>query len=242
MDLTRYIRHPELMDRESLFDLRSYVALYPYHQVARLLMLQNLFLLHDPTFNEELERAALYVTDRTTLFNMVEARFYQLTPDAKEEPTEPTANAERLIDNFLETVPEEGVGENKPTILDAAVDYMAYKMANEGTDTQPTNEGRSKAASIIDDFLEKDGGKITISDAPLNEDDAPHTNVTLENDRDDLQEGFYTESLAKVYVKQGNFSKALEIIKQINLNNSEKSSYFADQMRFLEKVIAAKGQ
>ncbi len=52
MDLINLIRHPELMDRETLYDLRSLIAQYPYYQTARLLMLKNLYILHDPTFDE----------------------------------------------------------------------------------------------------------------------------------------------------------------------------------------------
>ena len=52
MDLTQLINHPELMNKETLYDLRSMVALYPYYQTARLLMLQNLYLLHDSSFDE----------------------------------------------------------------------------------------------------------------------------------------------------------------------------------------------
>ena len=73
MELTELIEHPERLDRETLFELRSMVALYPYFQTARLLLLQNLYLLHDPTFDEELRRAAIYITDRSVLFQMVEA-------------------------------------------------------------------------------------------------------------------------------------------------------------------------
>lgn len=49
MDLAQLIKHPETMDKETLYDLRSLVALYPYYQTARLLMLQNLYVLHDPS-------------------------------------------------------------------------------------------------------------------------------------------------------------------------------------------------
>ena len=42
MDLTQLINHPETMDKETLYDLRNMVALYPYYQTARLLMLKNL--------------------------------------------------------------------------------------------------------------------------------------------------------------------------------------------------------
>ena len=78
MDLEHLIKHPELLDKETLYDLRSLLAMYPYYQTARLLMLQNLYLLHDPTFDEELRRAAIYITDRKTIFNLVEAGHYKI--------------------------------------------------------------------------------------------------------------------------------------------------------------------
>ncbi len=43
--------------------------------------------------------------------------------------------------------------------------------------------------------------------------------------------------LAKIFVKQGRFDRAHEIISKISLNNPEKSVYFADQLRFLEKLM-----
>ncbi len=49
-----------------------------------------------------------------------------------------------------------------------------------------------------------------------------------------------SESLARIMIKNGNYQKALEIINEISLNNPKKSVYFADQIRFLEKLIALK--
>ena len=60
MEIAELINHPERLDRDTLYELRSLLALYPYFQTARVLMLQNLYLLHDPTFDEELRRAAIY--------------------------------------------------------------------------------------------------------------------------------------------------------------------------------------
>ncbi len=242
MDFNSYIQHPDLLSRETLYALRNYVALYPCNQVARLLMLQNLFFLHDPTFDEELNRAAFFITDHNTLFNLAEAKYHKPVtydkPVAKIEPKE----AEMLINNFLSTIPEEDA-EHKPIIVDATQDYMAYVMSHREEQQKAKAESKSSnVSSIIDSFLENERGKITIPDSQEGDTNAPHINVTLENDKDDLQEGFYTEGLAKVYVKQGNYSKALEIIKRLNLNNSEKTTYFADQMRFLEKVIAIRKQ
>jgi len=78
MEIEQLIKHPEKMNRETLYDLRSLIALYPYYQTARILLLQNLYILHDASFDEELRRSALYITDRRVIFNMVEAAHYQL--------------------------------------------------------------------------------------------------------------------------------------------------------------------
>lgn len=45
-----------------------------------------------------------------------------------------------------------------------------------------------------------------------------------------------TESLVKVLVKNRNYSKAIELFRP-ELENPEKSIYFADQIRFLRKLI-----
>ncbi len=45
-------------------------------------------------------------------------------------------------------------------------------------------------------------------------------------------------SLVKIVVKKHNYRKAFEIIEAMSLNNPEKSVYFADQMRYLKKLMA----
>lgn len=46
-----------------------------------------------------------------------------------------------------------------------------------------------------------------------------------------------TESFVRILIKNRNYAKALEIISEINLKNPKKSIYFADQIRFLKKLI-----
>ena len=90
-----------------------------------------------------------------------------------------------------------------------------------------------KGQDLIDNFINNEGGKIELSDAP----DSPpplENNKTEEKEGD---EGVFTETLARIYIKQGQYSKALEIIKRLNLNYPKKNVYFADQIRFLEKLI-----
>ena len=242
MDFVELIKHPEQLDRDTLYELRSVLALYPYFQTARLLMLQNLYLLHDPSFDEELRRAAIYITDRKVLFQMIESGHYLLkktesAADKEVEPDEQESRTISLIDNFLESIPkEEGKEEKKkrkPTPADAAVDYVAYLLESEGADEDAP---QLKGQELIDSFIENDKGRIVLNENPefLPQLETPDKEEEQSKDGD---ESYFTETLARIYIKQGRYSKALEIIRQLNLAYPKKNAYFADQIRFLEKLI-----
>ena len=242
MDMTEYINHPERLDRDSLYELRSILALYPYFQTARLLMLQNLYLLHDPSFDEELRRAAIYITDRKVIFQLVESAHYKLNTVPRPKPADTGVSASdrtiSLIDNFLGSIPQEGDSEEKkrrkPTPADAAVDYVAYLLETESElgaaddDDVPQLRGQQ----LIDTFIEQDRGKFVLSETP---EYVPQLDAG--EDEKDSDEGFFTETLARIYIQQGRYEKALDIIRRLSLNLPNKNAYFADQIRFLEKLI-----
>jgi len=245
MELTELIKHPEQMDRETLYELRSLLALHPYFQTARLLMLQNLYLLHDPSFDEELRRAAIFITDRKVIFQMIEAGHYKIV--AKSNVPAPKTKDEResrtisLIDNFLDSIPKETEqGERtkrrKPTPADAAVDYVAYLLESESEEErrQANEAPQLIGQSLIDSFIENDKGKIVLNENPTLK---PEIDSTAEDSEKEGDEGYFTETLARIYIKQGRYSKAIEIIQRLSLQYPKKNAYFADQIRFLEKLI-----
>ncbi len=242
--IAELIKHPERLDRDTLYELRSLLALYPYYQTARLLMLQNLYLLHDPTFDEELRRAAIYVTDRRVLFNLVEAPHYQLRKLTSMPTTKPvTAEVAgdrtiSLIDNFLGSIPkdEEKPAEpkRKPTPADAAVDYVAYLLETEGEEPVQEEVPEMRGQALIDSFINSDKKKFLLSDDPVQ---PPVPEPEPVEEPEGIEEEYFTETLARIYIKQGRYSKALEIIRRLSLQVPKKNAYFADQIRFLEKVI-----
>ncbi len=248
MDLINLIRHPELMDRETLYDLRSLIAQYPYYQTARLLMLKNLYILHDPTFDEELRRAAIYITDRKVIFNLVESAHYQLkttekTADEKKQTkgVEQRPSTNELIDKFLETIPVEEEKDKskkrKPTAADAAIDYVAYLLETEEKEDVKSEETESSPTlDLIDSFISNnEQGRIELKE---NIEYVPEiADEGDKNGENEDEEGYFTETLARIYIKQGRYSQALEIIKRLNLAYPKKNAYFADQIRFLEKLI-----
>ena len=245
MDLQNLIKHPEMMDKETLYELRSLLALYPYFQTARLLMLQNLYLLHDPTFDEELRRAAIYITDRKVVFNLVEATHYRLSSinqtaqGAKQAPATAGQDSRTatLINQFLDNIPvekEERKSKRKPTPSDAAVDYVSYLIETEGEAFKDEDQPQMRGQNLIDNFINKEGGNFDLKDVP---EFLPQLEENEKSDENGGEEGYFTETLARIYIKQGRYSKALEIIKRLNLNYPKKNAYFADQIRFLEKLI-----
>ena len=231
------------MDRDTLYELRSTLALHPYFQTVRLLMLKNLHLLHDPSFDEELRRAAIYITDRRSLFNLVEAAHYRLQSTQSTQSTPNTQNTQNsssrtmaLIDTFLDSIPPEASEEQhtkrKPTPKDATVDYVAYLLENEDNniaETTPQMQGQD----LIDHFLQEEQGRILLNE--LKDEEVPVDTPLIEEEPP--EEEYFTETLARIYIKQGRFQKALDIIQRLSSSFPEKNAYFADQIRFLEKLI-----
>lgn len=271
------------MNRETLYDLRALLALYPYYQTARLLMLQNLYLLHDPSFDEELRRAAIYISDRKVIFQMVEAAHYQLKSQNsnRHEAMEGKPKSDRtssLIDHFLHSIPTEAEErekepeeKRKPTPADAAVDYVAYLME---TETETEHEQPSRTIALIDDFIEEGGFKLhkdkeeedqedaleapSASDSGIASGNANASDSTDASDGTNTSDGadvnanagakpadaadadsggVFTETLARIYIKQGKYERAYQIIDRLYKQHPQKSAFYIDQLRFLEKLM-----
>lgn len=145
MDITHLIEHPEELNQETLYDLRRLVAVYPTYHAARILFLQNLFLLHDSTFDQELRKASLLVPDRRVLFAMTQT-FTQRTKTTAQPngaaAVNTTTQANPLVASVTEartesTEPVVAIGEapetiaDKPTEVGAANAELAHVSAEE---------------------------------------------------------------------------------------------------------------
>ena len=60
---------------------------------------------------------------------------------------------------------------------------------------------------------------------------------TLPQEESNPSNSLMTETLAKVYLQQKNYKKAIQAFKILILKNPEKSGFFADQIRAVEKLI-----
>ena len=249
--LYEWILHPEYLNKDSLFELRNLLARYPYFQTVRLLYLKNLFLLQDADFKDELRKSALYIADLSVLFYYIEGERLVIKKHPSEKNVSSNSSTDRtldLIDRFLSDLSEETSME-LPLPAEVNVDYTSILMQE--PDAEPASSAMLKGQDLIDNFIEQSAGSETL--AVVEEDDLMQESYTTDEvpEETDIQEGedeveridessdenYFTETLAKIYVKQQRYDKALEIIKKLNLKYPKKNAYFADQIRFLEKLI-----
>ena len=172
-----------------------------------------------------------------------------------------------LINRFLSEIPnDKGLSSELSIPVDSVMDYSSLLLLNSAENGRKEVDNTAlplKGQALIDDFIEKSesgmlspGNNMTDAVGNGNEKDefSDEDLVVIDDDNnagpvDDAMDGnaeaadetgddnYLTETLAKIYVKQQRYDKALEIIKKLNLKYPKKNAYFADQMRFLERLI-----
>ena len=239
--LNRLMEHPELLGEDTLRGLRQLVADYPYFQTAWVLYLKNLYLLHDASFADELRRGALFVADVGVLFYYIEGERFKIETHEAEEGKD-AAEGDRtlaLIDRFLSELPKP-MSEELPLPEMAAVDYTSVLMKEEASSEAP-GALPLRGQELIDSFIEKasEGQAMQVPEDKEGAEAEKEENAPVREDDEEEggEENYFTETLAKIYIKQQRYDKALEIIKKLNLKYRKKNTYFADQIRFLEKLI-----
>lgn len=137
-----------------------------------------------------------------------------------------------LLDSFLAGREEISDLEELGTV---PVDYVSAYL-NSPSDVKESSADkviRSKSEQLLDAFLAKDYKKPSF--VPVEDENVDLTDSDEETEQ--LDESYFTETLARIYLKQRRYEKALEIIQSLYLNFPNKSIYFADQIRYLEKLV-----
>lgn len=155
MDLTPYIDNPRLLNRETLVDLRRLTEEFPFYQAARLLYVQNLFLLHDSAFGEQMRRASVMIPDRSVLFHLAEEEDTPPVTDTRRTSRSPilTENEDRttsLIDGFLSDIhtdPSDGEASphTVPTAADVTNDYASFLAQQLSSEDEEETESATTA-------------------------------------------------------------------------------------------------
>lgn len=233
---------------------------YPYFTLADLLALRG-----DASASERADaaaQAAMSGADPAAVERLAEpdgTRFDDFYP-ADVSPKAPTTN--QAIDKFLETFghpdPDETATLEK-LIFNPVADYSQQLARSEETSlptAEPTGNSQDDRINRFilsvrggtagehaqhDDALETLQIDVTspaaaaVSEAAASRQPRAHKAAAPTPAPD--ENSLLSESLAKIYIKTHRYERAYEILSRLSLAFPEKNAYFADQLRFLRKLI-----
>lgn len=177
---------------------------------------------------------ALNAPDSTSLMRLIDPDGDRLALLYPQEETDNTPSTDDAIATFLDTYGK--IDEREQALLERLIfnpvpDYSSVLARQEAAEATPGAPAESEQDRRLDSFLETH--RPAQAPAPEAVPAKPREHHTPKAPADST----LSESLSKIYIKQRRFDKAYEIISQLSLKNPEKSIYFADQLRFLQKLI-----
>ena len=221
--------------------VEALMARYPYFPLPAAVMLRDAGngLSRDGR-KKMLRHVARTATSTVVLATLLDEGDEPFYPD--EEVSTPST--ESAIDTFLSTYGNGGEDDEvlNRLIFNPTPDYAQLLAREEQQNLPPMTAGDGDSHDdLLNRFIIKQ--KQQEGSAPQDEPQRiPAT--TVENRHSDeaaaaqqQDTSLLSESLAKIFIRQHQYERAYEIISQLSLKYPEKSVYFADQMRFIRKVI-----
>jgi len=217
--------------------LRRLTVSMPWLSVPALLLLR-----HGGVSEQEAESlrkhlAAVCPDERTLAFAAHGDGWKHFYPKAELPAPQETNN---VIYTFLNTygscTPEEEALLER-MIFNPTPDY-AEMLAREEQDNLPDTEADDPQQQRINAFILSQHPATRRPDLmPLPEEAPSETPKKPIAPAEPADDSLLSESLAKIFIKRGSYERAYEIISGLNLKFPKKSAYFADQLRFLQKLI-----
>lgn len=236
-DIVSLTENPGRLDKSTFDELRQVVNAYPCFHAARLLLMENSICLNPEERDAVwLRKQFFHLPCSMSLDDFVKEILSMR--DARYLAGDRTMS---VLNEFLGD--DTGLQDDIPFVQPVSTDYLLAAGIDSADESPETSDGDSLSA-ILDSISE-----ITPSEAQAcgeepeevqsgddGEDD--ETDVTVPS----LDGSMLTETLAAIYVRQHRYREAIEIIRSLCLTFPNKSSYFADQIRYLEKLIEVNKQ
>ncbi len=219
-------QNPNSIDYDTLTDL---LQKYPWFSYLHILWLLKIKQEKPADFERELKKHIIYIQDRKRLFQLLEQGSWEDLTENNDDNSE---------DNSIEGHTEQ----REEELLD-----FSYN-GNEDANPEHKNPGPEKNSELtkwidkldkksttsehlIDRFLEIDPGPIPADKKSNLEGDVSERSI-------EETESLITETLAKIYIKQGLYSKAIFAYEKLSLKYPEKSVYFVSQIEKIKNLLS----
>jgi hypothetical protein len=209
------VERPKLVDAEHVVELKEMVEQYPFFAHAHVLYAKALQQSGSVLFAAKLKCASIYIPSR-------EALYYYMNPE-KMVVAEPY---------------------RRETKTKSSGDYfdMISSVESEGGDTRQSlrklAEKLKSARAMVASVPRTSPRPEETAEVKQQEIKILSVNKVVDEIQQTTEINNISELNAKKLISERKYSQAIEILKALNLNNPKKSVYFADQIRFLEKILA----
>ena len=256
-DYTYLLNKPDAIKDKHAQTLEDVLSVFPYFQSARVLKLKHLYNQDSFNYNYALKIAAAYTTDRSVLFDFITSdSFVSIQKGLYEKKIEELMNISVVASEHLIVASKQPIidalEQSILTSIKSAAETDEQKVARKLAVGKPLefsrdekhsfqewlqlsrfkpivriendsviDEEKKKKSAIIDKFIENNP-KIT----PIAKDSVILPIEPIPQDTSTLM----TETLARVYLEQKKYSKAIQAYEILILKYPEKSTFFADRI------------
>ena len=253
--LIQFIERPGLLKDQTIADLKEIVDAFPYFQSAQLLYTYNLHSQANFRYEAYLKTCSIYATDRSILYRLLQPRSAfvpssrpelltesksmestslfelsdekQVTQSEFSELVAADPSSEELIDFDLLSF-EQAEATEAPEVLGSGLETDDKPLQKEAVESN--SEGK---LDLIDQFI-----KVNPTIQPLKEVSEPEMELfELREEGENENDEFITETLSRIYLKQGHYQKAIDSFRRLSLKFPEKSVYFAEQIEEIKKLL-----
>ena len=216
-NLIEYIRAPQNIKAEDVTAIDSLLLEFPYYQTAQLLLAKGLLNTDSIRYNRQLKKAAAYSLDLKQLFTLI-------TQNIAEHSFVPMLEKEKI-----KSISEE-LKLGKPLDFIEAEKHSFSEWLALSKVKKIERKPKPQQTDLINKFIDK---KTTIS-KPKKEAFFKAIDVAKESLAENNE--LVTPTLAKVYLEQGHYEKAISAYKKLYLKYPEKNSFFANQINLINKL------
>lgn len=262
LNFTKLLHTPSKLKKKHGAAIKALIEEFPYFQSAHALQLKYLKQTDSYKYNNALKTTAAHTTDRSILFDFITSEVFlqnsvseqiknnheglkMLDVTDYQDISNHSKREESLLKMSIDSTEEAGVtNQDAAEILNLGTplefdknDTLSFSQWLQLTKAKPidrsakkenTPSKQSKNFDLIDAFISKNP-KIKPA----------KTEGKIENiaeQRTDEPEQLMTETLARIYVEQKNYDRAIQSYTILSLKYPEKSGLFADQIKAIQEL------
>ena len=209
------INDTEKITKEDNIFLKEITDKYPFFSIGHILYAKGLLNTESLLYNRQLKKSSLYALNRQRLFAII----------SKNSKKKELSEEEQENDMGSKT-------KNKKLNIGSPIKFQKedeYSFSEWMKITKINKIKRKDSIELIDEFLDKNPTIVSKRNSFFSPQETAKSSLIENND-------LVTETLAKVYLEQGHFNKAIESYKKLSLKYPKKSSFFANQIKLINQL------